>query len=399
MGPVIGLTLGRVFGTEIRVHWTWVPIIAFIAVVFGIDLTDGTAAAWPTGLAWGSSIATALLVLASVTAHELAHVKVARRNGQQIPVVVVQLLGGPYIMEVKPRNPGEEIRIALAGPAFSLAAALVFGTVAGVFALGPFDSAPDGVQAVAFVATMGAVFNVLLCVVNLVPGYPLDGARVLHAVVWRRTGRESVATAAAIRVGRHVGVTLMVVGAITMAVADLLTGMTLVVAGWLVMSSSRFLDRRSVLQELIGGLHVSDAEDTDPGRVPPQLTLDVFAASFLGERMGASALVERGDELIGLIGTAQIRRIPARNWTSTHTEQAMVRIADVPRVAPDTDLWSALELLERTGLDALLVTSDSAATILVSRRSAARLVHEKAEEQHRKLMAIDQIKKSRIRGR
>jgi CBS domain-containing protein len=175
--------------------------------------------------------------------------------------------------------------------------------------------------------------------------------------------------------------------------------MTLVVAGWLVMSSSRFLDRRSVLQELIGGLRVSDAEDTDPGRVPPQLTLDVFAASFLGERMGAAALVERGEELIGLIGTAQIRRIPARNWTSTHTEQAMVRIADVPRVRPDTDLWSALELLERTGLDALLVTADSAATILVSRRSAARLVHEKAEEQHRKLMAIDQIKKSGIRGR
>jgi len=399
VGAVIGLTLGRIFDTEIRVHWTWVPIIAFIAVVFGIDLTDGAAASWPTGLAWGSSIATAVLVLASVTAHELAHVRVARRNGQQIPVVVVQLLGGPYIMEVKPHNPGEEIRIALAGPAFSLVAALLFGIVGGVLALGPFDNAPDGIQAVAFVATMGAVFNVLLCVVNLVPGYPLDGARILHAVVWRRTGRESVATAASIRVGRHVGVTLMVVGALTMAIADLLTGMTLVVAGWLVMSSSRFLDRRSVLQELIGGLRVSDAEDTDPGRVPPQLTLDVFAASFLGERMGAAALVERGEELIGLIGTAQIRRIPARNWTSTHTEQAMVRIADVPRVRPDTDLWSALELLERTGLDALLVTADSAATILVSRRSAARLVHEKAEEQHRKLMAIDQIKKSGIRGR
>ena len=92
---MIGLTLGRVFGTEVRAHWTWIVILAFIAVIFGMDLSNGSAVVWPPALAWGSSIATAVLVFASAIAHELAHVRVARRNGQQIPVVVVQLLGGP----------------------------------------------------------------------------------------------------------------------------------------------------------------------------------------------------------------------------------------------------------------------------------------------------------------
>ena len=80
------------------------------------------------------------------------------------------------------------------------------------------------------------------------------------------------------------------------------------------------LDRRQTLQNLVAGLHVSDAEDTEAARVPPQLTLDVFAAEYLAERLGAAALVERGSELLGLIGTAQIRRIPRRTWPRTHTE-------------------------------------------------------------------------------
>lgn len=394
----MGLTLGRVFGTEVRAHWTWVPISAFIAVVFGLDLSNGTTASWPVELAWTASIATAILVFASVTAHELAHVKVARRNGQEIPMVVVQLLGGPYIMEVKPKTAGEEMRIALAGPAVSLVVAAAFGLVGGVLLLGPIDKAPNGLQAVALVATMVAAFNLFLCVINLVPGYPMDGARILHAVVWRRSGQESIATAAAIRIGRRVGLSLIGAGLISTAVLDVVMGMALFVAGWLVMSSSRFLDRRSVLQELISGLRVSDAEDTDTARVPPQLTLDVFAASYLGERLGAAALVERGEELLGLIGTAQIRRIPSRLWTQTRTEDAMVGIGNVPSVNGDTDLWSALEVLERTGLDALLVAAGAPGT-LVSRRSAAKVVHEKAEERHRQLMTAAPIKKSRFRGR
>jgi Zn-dependent protease len=444
---VIGLTFGRIFGTEVRAHWTWVPITAFIAVIFGMDLTDGTAANWPTALAWGSSITVALLIFASVTAHELAHVKIARRNGQLVPRVTIQLLGGPYVMEVRPKNAGEEIRIALAGPAFSLVIALTFGIVGAILVLGPLETAPDGIQAIAFVTTMVAAFNMLLGLINLVPGYPMDGARILHALVWRATGSESVATSAAIRVGRNVGVALIAIGLVTMTFADLVAGMTLVIAGWLVMSSSRFLDRRTGLQELIAGLHVRDAGDTDLAHVPPQLTIDVFAAAYLGERIGGAALVEHNDELVGLIGTAQVKRIPRGAWTKTRTEDAMIPIARVPWVPADMDLWAALELLERTGLDGLLVMPDVAAgggaanpaasatadspepapeaepaftgdasivagtagpdggdvdkptTTLLTRRSAAKLVHEKAEQKHRQILAIAAIRKGRFRGR
>jgi Zn-dependent protease len=296
---VTGLTLGRVFGTEVRAHWTWIFVLAFIVVVFGSELSDGTAAAWPPAAAWGTSIAMSLLVFGSVCAHELAHVKVARRNGLSNPVVVVQLLGGPYVMEVRPKTADQELRIALVGSALSFLLAAAFGLVAAVFIIGPInvDQAAYWLQAVEFVSFMASAFNVLLGVVNLVPGYPLDGARVLHALVWRRTGQESVATAAAVRVGRYVGVLLIAMGALALVFVDPALGLALVVAGWLVMGSSRggrgpgsrpaAADAGRVRRRLPGGalrrgssrgarLRVTRAhrDDPDPAHSAPDLASD-----------------------------------------------------------------------------------------------------------------------------
>jgi Zn-dependent protease len=394
----MGLTLGRVFGTDIRAHWSWILVLAFVAVVFGMDLSDGTAASWPVALAWGSSIATAALVFASVTAHELGHVKVARRNGQVVPMAVIQLLGGQYVMEVRPKTAGEELRIALAGSVVSVAIAIPFAIVASILWLGPFDNAPDGIQAIGFVTAMIAGFNVFLCVLNLVPGYPLDGARVVHALVWMRTRRETVAMVVSIRVARYVGLALMGAGAVTMGFADPLAGLCLIVAGWLVVSSSRLLDRRSVVQDLVVGLFVKDAEDENPASVPPQLTLDVFASEYLADRLGAAALVQRGSELLGLIGTTQIRKVPKAKWMETRTEQAMAPIASVPTVSPDLDLWTALEALERSGLDAVLVSADGGGTKLFTRRAAAKLVHDRAEVRHKQRELLPR-KRGWFRGR
>jgi Zn-dependent protease len=395
----MNVPLGRIFGTEIRAHWSWIPILAFITVVFGLELTSGGASDWPAPLAWGAAIATAVLVFASVTAHELAHVAVARRDGMEGPVVVVQLLGGSFVMEVRPLTPGQEFRTALAGPALSLVATVVLGAAAAVLGYGAIDidRAPQGLQAIQFVIVMVCVFNAFLGFVNLIPGYPMDGARIFHALAWRRTGQEAAATAAAVRLGRYVGGGLMVTGAFTLAVADAFAGLGLVIAGWLILGSSRLLDRRALLQGLVAELRAGDATDPDPARVPPQLTLDVFAAAYLGELLGTAALVERGAELLGLIGTAQIRRIPRRSWTSTRTEQVMVPIANVPRVTADTGLWAALETLERSGLDALLIGTAGIDSAVVTRRSAARLIHAKAEEQQREKLATGGDKRDRSR--
>jgi len=197
-----------------------------------------------------------------------------------------------------------------------------------------------------------------------------------------------VATHSAVRVGRYVAWAFIAAGFGIMVYSDPVTGLGFVVAGWLILSTSRVLGQRSFLQTLLTGVHVGDALDPDPAKVPPQLTLDVFAAPYLGELIGAAALVERGTELLGVIGTAQIRKIPRRTWPQTRTEDVMIPIAAVPRANRDSEMWPALETLEQSGLDAMVVATPEGGQSLFSRRSAATLVHERAVEEQRRLASM-----------
>ena len=123
----------------------------------------------------------------------------------------------------------------------------------------------------------------------------------------------------------------------------------------------------------------------------------MFAGEYLGEKLGAAALVERGEELLGLIGTMQIRKIARRKWSAMRTEQAMVPLASVPRTTGDTELLQALETLERSGLDALLIGTGEHVSELLTRRSAGRLIHERAEQQARDSGLLPQILKLPVR--
>jgi Zn-dependent protease len=380
-----GFPIFRFRGTEVRLHWSWVLLLAVVTFMFAEGLLGepgiGLDAAW----SWGAAAAIAALVLGSVVAHELGHVMVAQRNGLAVNVIVVQLLGGAFLMDLRPQSPGQELRVATSGSVVSLALATLFGVVAGVLTLGWGNAVqvPPGVEAAAFVAEALAVFNVFVAAVNLIPAYPLDGARIVHAMAWSRSGEDEAAVRVSSRVGRLVGYATLLAGGVAAALWDLVPGILLVIAGWLLVGSSRVLERRLLLRELMAGSRVSDAADGDVSHLPPQLTLDVVAQEYLGERFGGAALVERGEQLLGIIGAAQIRRVPQRRWSEVRIEDAMVPVAAVPRASGDSDLWPAIETLERSGLDAMLIAAGEHISALLTRRSVARLVQQRMEAQTR----------------
>jgi Zn-dependent protease len=388
-----GVPLGRILGIEIRAHWTWVFVLALITVLLGMGLSSPLQPGWSYGFAWATAIVCAALVFVSVVAHEVAHVVAARRAGVGAPVVVVQLLGGTYVMEVQPRSPGEEFRLAASGPAVSALLVAVLGaTTLALESVMDIGSAPVGFQAAEFVVLTACLFNLFLMIVNLIPGYPLDGGRIVHAMAWRLSGNERSANATVSRVGRWTGSVLMVVGALLIPLWDVWPGLGLLVSGWLLVGSSRVLDRRGQLQNMVAGLRASDAVEPQLARVPAQLTIDVLISEYLGDRPGGAALVERDREVVGLVGAAQTRRVPQRMWTTARTEEAMVPLAGVPKVSPDAELWTAFEMLERSGLDALLLDRDEGEPQVITRRSAAKLIHERA-------MAEDQSDASLRGGR
>jgi len=398
----MNFALGRIGGTEVRAHWTWVPVLAFVAVALGLDLTTGTSP-WPVVVSWSAACATSALVFLSAVLHELAHVAVARRDGVVVPLITVQLLGGPFVMSVSPRRPAEEMRLALAGPGASLAVLALCVAAGGAVLLSwpDYTSTPLGAQGVLFLAVWLGFFNGFMAVTSLIPGYPFDGGRVVHAIAWRYTGSDERATAVTGRFCRLTGLGMLGIGfAIAMAlVGGLFLGLMIIVVGGQLLGSAGFVERRAMLQRMIAGLRAGEATETDQPKVPAQLTLDVFAGAYLAEAVGSVALVERGDEAVGLVGTAQIRRIPNRLWKNTRTEQAMVPIAGIPTIGADASLWNAMEILDRTGLDAIFVSLADGARGLLTRRSAAKLVQARAREEGRMDVLTGRPRKGRFFGR
>ena len=198
--------LGRVAGIPVGMHWTVAVILVIIAEILGASVLPAALPHQPTVVYWAAAAAAALVFAGSLLAHELAHSLVAQRNGVRVRSITLWMLGGVAELAGEPPNAVADLRIALAGPAASLAQAAVFGGVALAISY-------SGGSAVA-VAAAGwlAVMNGALAVFNMLPGAPLDGGRVLRAVLWRIYQDRMRAAVAAARAGRYLGFAIIAVG-------------------------------------------------------------------------------------------------------------------------------------------------------------------------------------------
>ena len=274
---------------------------------------------------WAAGLGVAVLFFLSLLAHELAHAVVARRRGVRVTGITLWLLGGTTVVDDQAPSPGTELRITLAGPLASLAAGGVF--LAGAFA----TDASWPRLVVAALAWLGGV-NVVLAVFNLLPAAPLDGGRVLHAVVWQVTGDKDRATAVACRAGSLLGVLVLAVGLFEMLRGDLVDGLWLAVVGWYLMTAAGAERAGVPLRRELANVPVRDVMSTVTG-APGWLTVDTFVdrigqhaqrpaaavvpadtpvltllTSIGGLRGDRLVLVAEQNQLVGVVSAADIAR-------------------------------------------------------------------------------------------
>jgi Zn-dependent protease len=371
-----GVPIARILGFEIRLHLSWLFIVAIVTVTVAGRLS----AFQPdidAPLSWAVGLIASLGFMVSVIAHELGHALAARRDGSGINTVVVHFVGSPAVVDVIASSPRAEARIALAGPLVSL----VIGGGLVILALGMMEvsTAFGPIADVLFI--IGAL-DLILAGVSLVPAFPLDGGRLVRAVAWARSGDPRQGTRAAGTVGRYVGRALLVVGfAIIILAQDSLDGIMVGLVGWFLMASARSVDRWLYLDGLVAGIQVGEAMEPQLQTLSPQLTLDTFARGILDGSVGPALPVVRDDALVGIVGAAQVRQVAQRNWASTRTEDVMVGLPDLPVTSPDESLTVALERLRRSHLDGLPVLDGAALRGVLTRRSIAAILHARAEAQ------------------
>jgi Zn-dependent protease/predicted transcriptional regulator len=370
-----GIPVARILGFEIRLPFSWVFIVAIITVTVSGQLTPFLPGIDPL-VSWIVGLIASLAFLLSVIVHELAHAVVARRDGAETRSLVVHFIGSPAAIDVVASSPRAEAGIALAGPVASLALGLAFIAIAlGILGL------TSGGDAIADAFLIVGALDLLLAAVSVVPAFPLDGARLVRAAAWARSGDQRSGTRIAGSIGKYAGRVILVVGFAVILVNQALTldGIMIGLAGWFLIASSRSVERWLVLDDLIQGMSVGEAMEQELSTISPQLTLDTFAPGVLDGSVTPALPVVHDDVLVGIVGAAQVRAVARRNWASTRTEDVMVGKPDMPTASPDDRLADALERLRRSHLDGLPVLDGGTLRGVLTRRSIGALLHARAE--------------------
>jgi Zn-dependent protease len=326
-------------------------------------------------IAWVIGVLSSFGFLATVVAHELAHALVARRTGSEVTSVSVNFVGSPAVVDVRATSARAEAAVALAGPLTSLGLGVVLIAVAllGIALANP--TVEIGADVLFIVGTL----DLVLAAISIVPAFPLDGGRLVRAIVWARTGDERKGAQAAGRVGRWVGLALIGAGLVIILTGEIVDGAMVGLIGWFLGATARSVDRWLLLDGLITGVRVDEAMEAELETISPQLTLDTFARQVLDGTLGPALPVVRDDVVVGMVGMGQLRAVPQRDWPSTRTADVMVDVADLPPLGPEELLSDGLERLRISRLDGLPVLDGAALRGVLTRRSIAVALRARAD--------------------
>ncbi len=329
------LSLGRIFGIEIKLDYSWFIVFALVVWSLAGYYFPQIQPGLPVGTYWVSGVVTALLFFASVVAHELAHSFVSQAHGVPVRDITLFIFGGVAQISEEPKSARNEFLMALAGPVTSL-------VIAGLFGLLWLVSTPAGLSIHALTGWL-AWINLALALFNLIPGFPLDGGRVFRAIVWAITGNLRMATQIATRLGQIVAYGFIFWGIWQIFSGDWAGGLWIAFIGWFLLNAATASYRQVAIQEMLAGHVAREVMMTDCPHVPRDLTLDVLVDQVVLPSGRRCFPVIGDDQLYGLVTLHLIKEIPRERWRSTRVEEVMIPMGKLKTIRPDDDLAGVFE--------------------------------------------------------
>ncbi|MBW3609560.1 MAG: site-2 protease family protein [Actinobacteria bacterium] len=361
------IPLGRIAGIQIGANWSWLLIFALVAWSLAEGIFPSQNPGMTDAAYWVMAVIAALLFFGSIVLHELGHALQARRDDVEIEGITLWLFGGVAQFHNMYRTPDSEFRIAVAGPLVTLVLA---GALIGGASIVPL---PESVEAVVF--WLGYI-NLVLLVFNLLPALPLDGGRVLHALLWRLRGDLARATRVAALVGVGFG-SLMIAGGVLLFLATGVFGaLWLAFIGWFLSAAARAEAEHMAVRHALGGLRVRDVMSREPVAVPSNATLQAFADEYAIDTTFTTYPVVEHDRPVGLLPFDAISSVPRDEWHARKVRDVMLPRDQVTVLDADREAGDAVHELAGTGVDRALVVEDDHLVGLVAPadlRRAARL--------------------------
>lgn len=358
--------VARLFGIDIRIHVSWILIFFLVVLSLSESIYPDQFPQWSHQKTFVVSAVTALLFFGSVLAHELAHSLVARRFRMSVSSITLFLLGGVANLTREPPSAKAEFFMAAAGPLTSI----VIGVVGVAVALATEASLATvpWLQVVGAIAGYLGPINLVVAAFNLIPGFPLDGGRVLRSAIWA-IGKDRVrATRIAARGGQ------IVAGLFLLLAANFVFGLDVEVLGirlgpnptqglwygliaYFLFNAATSSLQQERLSSVVGTVRVGQLMTTDVHTVPAGSTVGSLIRDLVLPLNLRAIPVVSGDRMIGLVTIGDLRKVEQERWAVTPVDEVMTRIEDLPTVTPDDPLTTALERFGATELPLLPVMS------------------------------------------
>lgn len=362
----------RIAGIDIYINFSWIIILVFLTVSLATGWFATLYPGWSSATYWLVSLIAAILLFVSVLLHELSHSFMARARGLPVKSIVLFIFGGVSNIEREPGSPGVEFQMAFVGPLTSL----VIGVVCYLLML-PMRGSNSPIDAI-----LGylAVTNILLGIFNLIPGFPLDGGRVLRSIIWRISGSLRTATRVATIVGQIIAYLFILIGIFFFFTGNILDGIWLGFIGWFLLSSAQSAGTQTMLQSSFQGVTVSQIMNTSPMTVPANISLQRLVHEYFIPQGLRSAPVLQGDQLAGLVTLSDIRHVPQEQWPQTPVGYIMIPLDRLHTVTPDQQLNDVLPLMTGRDVNQLPVVQDGRLVGILSRDAIMRFLEVRRDQ-------------------
>ena len=341
--------VARIFGISIGLDYSWFLIFVLFTWALASSYYPAAYPTWSSAEYWIMGAVTALMLFVCVLLHELGHSVVALRYRIPVRSITLFIFGGVSQIEGESRSAAAEFWIAVAGPAVS-------GVLAVGFAL--LRPAVAAVSPLFALTTYLAYINGALAVFNLIPGFPLDGGRVLRAILWSSTHSLRRATLAAATVGRFVGFVFILWGVAQIFAGRLGNGLWIAFIGWFLENAASAQVQQQIVGSLLAGHTAAEAMNSRYVSAPAATRLqDLVDRHILGGGSRAVVVTQDG-EPAGLVTVHQVSAVPRDRWSTATVAEAMTPIAGVKRITPRTGLWDAMTEMDHDGVNQLPVMDD-----------------------------------------
>lgn len=341
------INLGKIFDIQIKIDYSWFIIFLLITWSLGGHYFPHSYPGWQSLTYWIVALSTCLIFFACVLAHELSHSLVSKAHGIPVRDITLFIFGGVAQIASEPEKPRNEFLMAFAGPLISIVIAILFRFV--------FFVMRDSFQPVAALAYWLSRINLILAIFNLVPGFPLDGGRILRAVVWKITGNFRKATRIASGAGQFVAFLLIFFGMFMFFTGRFFNGLWFVFIGWFLNNAAEKSYRWVALKDTMRGVTVEEVMVKECYGVPGDITLEQLIHEHIirgGHR--CLPVIESG-RVVGLVTVHQIKEVPHHAWSSTTVEEVMIPLDKTKAVKPSDPLFSIFETMTREDISQLPV--------------------------------------------